>query len=236
MPLILVTTDRRAPTGEHTGPRVRPRRSEAFIVEAYVWAVREAGGTALLLPPGEEHIEEALAYAHGIVLTGGHFDIHPTHYGESVQGRLDRVDAKRTDMELRLAALAMKADVPLLGVCGGMQAIAVAAGCTLVQDLQTDLEHEQPSDPAKPWHRIQTSELAQQLLGPSCQVNSTHHQAVERIAPPLKACAWAEDGTIEALYGPSQRFLFAVQWHPELLGDLRPYKALIEAAKTSLTR
>jgi len=234
-PLILVTTDRRAPAGNTPGARVRPKRSEAFVVEAYLHAVRYAGGIPLLLAPGEQHLEEALTCAHGVVLTGGYFDIHPSHYGKAIQGRLDSVDPTRTDMELRLAALAMENDLPMLGVCGGMQAIAVAAGGTLLQDLQTDLEHEQPTDPAEPWHDIRTTGLAKQILGSASQVNSTHHQAVEKMLDPLQACAWATDGTVEAFWSSSHRFLFGVQWHPELLGDMRPYQALISAAKTSTT-
>lgn len=229
-PVVLLTTDRRTPDPK-PGPRVRPPRPEAWIGEAYIDAVRRAGGLPLLVPPGPTDLDRLLAAADAVVLTGGHFDIHPSHYGRGVQGRLDRVEPARTDLELALARACLERGVPVLGVCGGMQALAVAAGGTLVQDLpKAPIDHEQPTDPATPWHPVEADGALAALVGPRLEVNSTHHQAVEDPGPRLRACGWAPDGAIEAIEAIDHPFALGVQWHPELLGDDRLYAALAAAA------
>lgn len=234
-PIVLVTTDRRDPGGHRPGPRVRPVRPEAWVGEAYVQAVREAGGLPLLVPPGPADVDLLLAHAHAVVLTGGHFDIHPRWYGEPVTARLDRVEEDRTALELSLAAACLERGVPILGVCGGMQAMAVAAGGRLVQDLGATadarpgaLDHEQPTDPATAWHDVRVEAPADAWIGRLVAANSTHHQAVAD-AGSLVACGWSPDGVIEVIAGAGA-FALGVQWHPELLGDLRAYEALIRAA------
>ncbi len=233
MPLILVTTDRRAPEGHLPGPRTRPRRPEVYLAEAYVAAVRAAGGTPLLLPPGTTEVEAVLAGVDGVVITGGAFDIHPSHYGQHVEARLDRVEPTRTETELALARACLARDLPVLGICGGLQVLAVAAGGSLVQDIATQipdaLEHEQPTDPAEGWHQV---ELAggwlQTVLGERPVVNSTHHQAVDDPGH-LRIVGRAPDGVVEACEAPDHDFCVGVQWHPEL-HDPAPYRLLVEAA------
>jgi putative glutamine amidotransferase len=190
----------------------------------------------LILAPGDSEEERTglLARVDAVVITGGHFDIHPQHYGTEVSSRLDATDAPRTEMELALARDCIRLEIPVLGVCGGMQVLAVASGGTLVQDILTEhpgaLDHEQATDPAAPWHRVQleaTSRLAH--MGKEIQVNSTHHQAV---ADPgeMVVTGRAPDGICEVIELPSHRFCVGVQWHPELL-DIAPYAALVEALK-----
>lgn len=230
-PIVLVTTDRRTPE-PRPNPRIRPPRPEVWIGEAYVDAIRRAGGAPLLVPPGDADLDALLAVAHAVVLTGGHFDIHPSHYGQAVIGRLDRVEPARTALELALARRCLADGVPILGVCGGHQALAVAAGGTLVQDLpKHPLDHEQPTDPATPWHTVRVEGRAAAVLGTRVEVNSTHHQAVDDPGPALVACGWADDGAIEVIAAPDHPFALGVQWHPELLGDDRPYAALIAAGR-----
>lgn len=235
-PVILVTADRRVPKGMHDSPRVRPRRAEAWVLEAYTRAVRQAGGVPLLLPPGDSDPAEALERVDGVVLTGGHFDIHPRWYGEAVSGRLDRVEDLRTEAELTLARLSIESDMPVLGICGGMQALCVANGGTLIQDLPSGREpgaviHEQPTDPAEPWHEVRMDRLLLPLLGQDLRTNSTHHQAVRNAGREFVPCGWAHDDVIEAMVIPKHRFAVGVQWHPELLGDVRLYEALVESAR-----
>ena len=232
-PVILVTTDRRDGGPAAPGPRVRPKRAEAWVNEAMITMVREAGGLPLLLPPGPADVGRLLALADGVVLTGGYFDIPPSHYGQEVLGRLDRVEAARTDLELTLARACLQGGVPVLGICGGHQVLAVAAGGSLVQDIGTQLdgalEHEQPTDPATPWHEVPITGIARFFLGDRMQANSTHHQAV---ADPgtLQVCGRTEDGVVEVIAGDDPGFALGVQWHPEHLHQLAPFQALIAAA------
>lgn len=238
-PLVLITTDRRvlgpAPAA---GPRQRPARPELFLKEALVDAVRAGGGLPLLLPPGalaDDELGALLDRVQAVVVSGGAFDIDPRHYGQAVVSRLDRTDADRTDLELSLCRACLARDLPLLGLCGGMQAMAVAAGGSLVQDLGSDwpgaLEHEQPEDPARPWHPVELAPgILAGLLGPRLEVNSTHHQAV-RDPGPYFVSGRSPDGAAEAMELPGHRFAVGVQWHPELLGDDRLFRAMVGAAR-----
>ncbi|MBT3223628.1 MAG: C26 family cysteine hydrolase domain-containing family, partial [Proteobacteria bacterium] len=142
---------------------------------------------------------------------------------------LDRVEAGRTAIELELVRRCLSLEVPLLGVCGGMQVMAVAAGGTLIQDLPNGA-HEQPTDPASPYHLVNVEPPVAHWLGPSVEVNSTHHQAVGELATPFVSAGSSPDGVIEVLVAPSHPFAVGVQWHPELLGDYRLYRALVGAS------
>jgi putative glutamine amidotransferase len=227
MKKILVTLDRRDPGGLKSGPRVRPIRPEVHIGEAYLAAIRRVGGLPVLIAPGDD-AEPLLDLVDGVLITGGDFDIHPSWYGERPTARIDRVEEARTSTEIGLARLCLQRRIPILGICGGMQALAVAAGGTLVQDVPKDpLDHEQPTDPAPPWHAVGLVDPATKWFGTRISVNSTHHQAVKS-AGSLIPCGFADDGTIEVIASDAW-FALGVQWHPELLGDDRPYRALIDA-------
>jgi len=215
---------------------VRPRRPEAWIYEAYLDAVRTSGGMPLVVPPGDSDVDRLVDLADAVVLTGGDMDIHPSWYGEDVQGRLDRVEPGRTDLEIHLARACLSRGVPVLGVCGGMQVLAVAAGGSLVQDLPTPttehpdrIPHEQPGDPAVASHVIRVDRPASDWIGSEVWVNSTHHQAVKDPGAGLVACGWAPDGVIEVIASTGPGFALGVQWHPEILGQMGAYRALIDA-------
>ncbi|HMV66687.1 MAG TPA: gamma-glutamyl-gamma-aminobutyrate hydrolase family protein, partial [Myxococcota bacterium] len=224
-PRVLVTMDRRdAPGG-----------GEVFIGADYVDAVCAAGGAPWLAPPGEPDADALLDGVDALVITGGAFDIHPRWYGQEVAGRLDRVEPSRTAMELALAQRALARDLPVLGICGGMQVLAVAAGGSLVQDLPPEPSHEQATDPATPWHPVRLAAPLAGWLGAQIDVNSTHHQAVDAPGRGFEACGWSPDGVIEAMVAPALRFAVGVQWHPERLGDARMYRRLIASMGTSHT-
>lgn len=232
--IVLVTTDRRDGGGLHAGPRLRPKRAEFFLTEPTVRAVRAVGGTPLLLPPGEPELEALLERVDAVVITGGAFDIDPRHYGQQALARIDRVDEERTATELDLARRCVELDIPILGVCGGMQALVVATGGSLIQDIAAEvpgaIEHEQPTDPAEGWHQVTLEpSLLRHVFGRAPVVNSTHHQAV---ADPgiFRVSGRAPDGVIEAIELPNHCFCVGVQWHPELLGQ-QPYRALLDAAR-----
>lgn len=208
---------------------------EVKLSEALVLALQDAGADVVLVPPTTQPDPAFLSVFAGVVLAGGAFDIHPRHYGQAVAARLDTPDDDRTATELALARLCLEAGVPVLGICGGLQAMAVAAGGTLHQHIPHayphGLDHEQPTDPATPAHAVHLSpgRLAD-WLGARVQVNSTHHQSV---ADPgtLRVVGRSPDGVVEAIEGPGPCCV-GVQWHPELLGaDHAPlFSGFVEAA------
>jgi putative glutamine amidotransferase len=233
-PVVLVTADRRPGRERPPGRRVRPPRDETWVLMAYVDAVARAGGLPLLVPPGTWDADALLDAADGLLLTGGDHDIDPRHYGEEPTGPLGRIEPLRTGIELDLARAALRRGTPMLGICGGAQAMAVAAGGRLVQDLPTEMPHTgaahvQDTDPATPCHRVRVEAPATAWLPRELFVNSTHHQAV-RDPGSLVACGWADDGVIEVIAAPGAHFTVGVQWHPELLGQDALYEALCRAS------
>lgn len=236
--LVAVTCSRRPLGPAGGGERVRPGRPEVFVGEAVVDALREVGLEPVLLPPGAGDGEALLAVCAGVVITGGAFDIHPRHYGAQVRGRIDGIDEGRTGLELGLARLCLARDVPVLGLCGGLQALVVAAGGTLLQHIPDAvsgaLDHEQPTDPALASHAVTlTRGRLRAAYGEEViQVNSTHHQAPGEPGA-LGVVGRAPDGVIEAVEHPTCRFAVGVQWHPELLdhGGRAPFRALALACR-----
>jgi len=230
-PVVLVTTDHRAPRPEASSSkgRVRPSRAEAYVYERIVERLREAGAAVLLVPPGDPDATALLGLVDGLVVTGGAADIDPRHYGQPILGRLDGVDEARAGMELKLAATAMEKGIPILGICGGLQVMAVASGGTLIQDIGSlmpgALEHEQPTDPAIPWHPIRSQSSWKEYFPE--MVNSTHHQAIDRVGA-LTPVAWAPDAVIEAAVVVGHPFAIGVQWHPEWL-DGPLFSKLVES-------
>lgn len=197
--------------------------------EAYVSAVTSAGGIPLLAAPSTNlDIAAALIeIADGLVVTGGAFDIEPEMYGAPAgEGRLDAPKPVRTTFETALIRRALARHQPILAVCGGMQLLNVVLGGTLLQDIATEvpdaLEHEQPTSPETPFHPVALVDggLIRQLCGrPRIEVNTTHHQAVERLGDGVEALGHAPDGVIEAVGVRGHPEIVGIQWHPELLAD-----------------
>ena len=235
--IIAITTDRSAgedcsTPNEHG--RIRPSRDHIHLNESIIRAIRENNAEVILLPPEPNDVDDTVAWVmdncDGVVITGGSFDIHPSAYGQTIRARIDRVDPGRTNLEIALARKAIAIDKPILGICGGMQALAVAGGGTLFQDIATQvpgaLEHEQPTDPAQPWHPISIDTgLIRKAFGCGIlRVNSTHHQAVNDPGC-FVVTARAPDSIVEAIEHPRNRCCVGVQWHPELI-DPAPLRML----------
>ena len=236
-PVIGITPDLGA-TRERPG---RPALPQYELKQAYVEAVLAAGGLAIALPYDEADTapQEALDLCDGVVITGGAFDIPAELYGAQAGDRMGPLKRGRTAYEQRLLRLALAMDVPVLGICGGMQLLAVELGGTLFQDIRAEapgaLDHEQRADPREPDHDVQIvagTDLAAIVGSDRLRVNSTHHQAVKDPGR-ARVSAVAPDRIIEAIEVPG-KFAIGVEWHPELLADPAHralYKALVERAR-----
>jgi putative glutamine amidotransferase len=215
--------------------------------ELYVNAVVEAGGEPWLLAHlGEDSAPSVLEVVDGLVISGGAADVPPAFYGEEVRSGMGPMREQRSRFERALALLALERDLPLLGVCGGMQLLNVAAGGSLFQDLrerQGTGEHQQAHNKTEPQHAVEVapgSLLARLTESTHLEVNSTHHQMVRRVGAALRPCAAAPDGVVEGIEAPARHFILGVQWHPESMaarGEQRAiYRGLIEAARGEVTR
>lgn len=214
------------------------------ILEDYPCAVREAGGLPLMLPTTSSSPDMARAYVEtidGLILTGG-ADIHPSLYGDTVLDRCGEIDEARDRFEVELVHAARSRNLPILGICRGLQVLNVALGGSLYQDLsyrrQTDPIHQSPRERRRePAHQVVItagSRLAEILGAQKLRVTSTHHQIIRDLAPGLTVNAIAPDGVIEGIEGAG-RFLLAVHWHPERMfsshpEQLRLFRALVDEA------
>jgi putative glutamine amidotransferase len=207
---------------------------------SYVDAVREAGGIPVMLPNiGDPAVLEALD---GLIISGGS-DFDPDLYGQEPRGTyMDGVSPERDRTELTLLREAPE-DLPILGICRGIQAIAVAYGGTLVQDVPSqrpsDLVHPQKGARDERTHGVRVapdSRLSDILGARDIRVNSFHHQAVDEVPEGFRAVAWADDGLLEGIESTKRSFCLGVQWHPENLTRVeeharRLFSALVAAAR-----
>lgn len=203
-----------------------------LVPESYVLMVNAAGGRAVVLPPDGAGAADLVSRLDGLVLAGG-ADIEPARYGaEPHELTVTRPDRDAGELPVLDAALA--ADLPVLGVCRGMELMAVAYGGQLHQHLPDVLGGASKHAPAPGVygsHRatFAPGSIAARLFGEECEVNSYHHQAVSDPGE-LTVTGRADDGVIEAVEDQGRRFVLGVQWHPETAGDPRPFRALVEAA------
>jgi putative glutamine amidotransferase len=206
--------------------------SAALVPLSYARAVQRAGGLALLLPPDPDPLE-VLDRIDALVLTGG-CDIDPATYGAERHPETGSTTPDRDAFELALARGALERDMPLLGICRGMQMLNVAFGGGVEQHLPDVVGHENhrhtPGQFADHRVRLEPGSLAASVANGS-PVKSHHHQALDRLGPGLVASGWsAEDGVVEAIEAPERRFALGVLWHPEEDETSRVMQALVEAA------
>ncbi len=196
------------------------------------------------LIPKKEHIREAVANLDGILLPGSDTDVDPLRFGEEPHPKLKHIIFEKEETDLLILEEAEKIGLPILGICFGMQVLNVFRGGSLIQDIEAQIEnpikHEQGVPLERNSHSIKIEEESRlsRLIthAESVQVNSHHHQAVREVGKNLRATAWAKDGVIECLEDErSDRFVFAVQWHPELSWktdnlSLNIFKEFVKAA------
>ena len=231
-PLIGVTLYAEAAGGYSAYPWYALRRN-------YAEAIAAAGGLPVALAHDPALAEALLDRLDALVVTGGAFDVDPLLYGAGTRHATVSLKQDRTAAELALVAGALGRGMPVLGICGGEQLLAVALGGTLIQHIPDAiagaLEHEQPNPRHQPGHPVAIApgtRLAAIVGAPAMAVNSAHHQAVAEPGPRAVVNATAPDGVIEGIEAPDARFCLGVQWHPEFLidpGDRRIFDALIAA-------
>ena len=188
----------------------------------YCDQIVRAGGVPMVLPPVDdaEVLINMLEGIDGLVLTGG-ADYNPLWYGEQPEKELHTINSTRDLPELLLTRLAFNRQIPILGICRGVQTMAIALGGNLVQDLKTPLKHSQDAPRSEATHSVTIAEgsTLYGLYGQETFVNSFHHQAVKDCGSHLHVVATAPDGVIEAVESTEQKALMGVQWHPEWMGD-----------------
>jgi putative glutamine amidotransferase len=234
MPLIGVTTSevRRAETVQPT-PEGEPPRHEMALGLTYLRAVEAAGGIPVVIPPLHlAAIEPLLDRLAGICLSGGP-DLDPATYGAKPNANLGPTEPDLDHFELAIASAADQRGLPVLAICRGMQALNIVRGGTLEQHIpdrvngSTPIDHRQSNPGNEPSHHVRIesgSRLAATVEAGELEVNSFHHQAIDRLGRGLVATAWADDETIEAVEDPGHQFMIGVQWHAELLTE-RPEEA-----------
>ena len=222
-PLIGITADiSEAPQRRFTASN----EPTIFLPRRYSLAVEMSGGIPLLLPFTRSRalMRQYIGRLDGLVISGGAFDIHPSYYNEKPIKKIGTIKEERTEFELEMTQLALKQDLPLLGICGGAQVINVALGGTLYQDIAAQAphanQHEQGAKKEIGGHKViiaRGTRLEKILRRRSLEVNTTHHQAVKEIGTGLVVNATAEDGLIEGIESSRHSFVLGVQWHPEVL-------------------
>ena len=209
----------------------------AVLPLSYVHAVHASGGRAVLVTPDDPDTD-VLDGLDGIMFTGGS-DVDPALYGEPPHPTVN-LKPERDTAELMLMRAALAADLPLLGICRGMQLMAVAYGGKLHQhlpDVFGHYNHRPISGPKFGEHLVNLApgSLCQRVLGDSVHVNSYHHQGVKDPGR-LEPTGWCpDDGLLETVEDPTRRFAVGVQWHPEELTDRRLFAGLVAAATTADT-
>ncbi len=198
------------------------------LAEGYYQSILRAGATPLVVPPTSDltAIDALLHRVDGILLSGG-ADLNPLWMGEEPHTALGALNPVRDAFELLLIRRAVDYQIPMLGICRGMQMLAAALGGKVDQDMAsarpdaTLLKHSQNAPRAEATHRVQLVEDSRlgQLLGREIFVNSFHHQAVADTGAQFRAVGFASDGTIEAMESTTFKSIIGVQWHPECMDN-----------------
>jgi putative glutamine amidotransferase len=214
---------------------------QAYLLpRSYIRAIQGAGGIAVMLPPDEaleRDPDDVLDLLDGLILAGG-ADIDPASYGEAPHPETRGTVPERDEFEIALARRALERDLPLLGVCRGMQLMNVAVGGTLLQHLpDSHGHHEHRRNPgsfkgADHDVRLSDGSLAARAAGETVHATkSHHHQGIDRLGEGFEVTGWsAIDELPEAFEMPDRRFALGVQWHPEADEKSRLIEALVREA------
>jgi len=247
-PLIGVTTSEvRLARHAKPLPEADPPQPEMALGIVYARAVERAGGLPVVLPPLEaDAVAPLVAQLSGLCLSGGP-DLDPASYDADRDPNLGPIEPALDAFELGVARRADALGIPILGICRGCQTLNVARGGTLHQHLPdvTDgsVDHRQTASGRMPTHSVRIeadSRLAEIVGATELEVNSFHHQAIDRLGRGVRAVAWSPDGVIEAIEGTGPELLLGVQWNAETLVEgpahARLFEALVAAASPAEQR
>jgi microsomal dipeptidase-like Zn-dependent dipeptidase/gamma-glutamyl-gamma-aminobutyrate hydrolase PuuD len=208
--------------------------------EGYYKQVVAAGGVPLIIPPVADAavLTSILEKVDAVLLSGG-ADINPLYQGEDPIPQLGGINSERDLPELLLARMAFHRQLPMLGICRGIQTLAMALGGKVAQHISTNIKHSQDADRSEPTHSIsieKDSALYNIYSGnqsPTLYVNSFHHQAVSEPGEHFRVVAKANDGVIEAIESAEFKPILGVQWHPECMGEsgLPLFRWLVDEAE-----
>jgi putative glutamine amidotransferase len=234
-PVIGITLDAEPPGGYSQYPWYALRTN-------YAEAIAAADGIPVGLPHQPGQAADMVQAIDALVVTGGAFDVDPALYGASETHPTVTLKQSRTLAEHALLQAALGRGLPVLGICGGEQLLAVALGGSLIQHIPDSvpdaLPHEQPNPRHQSSHpvAIEPGTILHRLVGKDRMlVNSAHHQAIRDPGPLARINARAPDGVIEGIEDPHRPFCLGVQWHPEFLidpGDMLILRALVAASVT----
>jgi gamma-glutamyl-gamma-aminobutyrate hydrolase PuuD len=187
----------------------------------------------MLVPPSAAGVEETLDALDAVVFTGGS-DLDPELYGEAAHPETAGIVRMRDEAELELLRAAIDRDMPVLGICRGIQVLNVGLGGDLDQHLEGH-RHDPPGEFIQHDVAIEPDTRLAEMLGERTTVMSHHHQGLKTLAPGLVETARADDGLVEAVEAPDKRFTVGVLWHPEAGQDARLFETLVAEARTYRT-
>lgn len=198
-------------------------RESIWLLPGYMEIIQKCGALPVILPftDNRQEINDIFGFCDGILLPGGQ-DINPRLYGEAASSLCSSLCDARDSLEEIIFKQAYELDIPVFGICRGLQLINALLGGTLYKDIPSEYKSKTVHKMTKPYDKachkvslIENTPLYSLLKEKSIDVNSCHHQAVKTLSPLLKPMAVSEDGLIEAVYCPDKKFIQAVQWHPE---------------------
>ncbi len=230
-------------SGSNTGYSIRPHYA---IRSNYIEMVNKQNALAILIPYDYSAINDYISMLDGLLMIGGFFDISPKKYGQNTTHKSIVLNETREKFEWEFMTKALATQMPILGICNGMQLLNVIRGGDLIQHIPDEkgdfLNHEQSKvagkeDSSKAYHDvlIEENSILHKIVGAKeiC-TNSSHHQAVKNVGNGLKISARASDGIIEGIEDQSRPFCVGVQWHPEFnvsLADEKIFESFVSATR-----
>ena len=210
----------------------------------YVDAINENGGSAILFTYNYDAIDTYLSMIDGLMVIGGYMDISPARYGDDFVHPTVKLNLPRENFEHEIVSKALKTNLPIFGICNGMQLISILHGGKIIQHIPDHpqlIDHEQShfadfKDYGKPYHELKidkNSQFYNITQEEKFSVNSSHHQAIGNVGIGLKVVATAPDGVIEAFEKTNHRFCIGVQWHPEYQISSADKKLFVEFVNQS---